>query len=307
MIANFFKKTKPIHAIFIGGIFVFFYLLSIFLIEKPEFSFLTVLLKFGFSIVFLILFFLIRFINRKNNLSGQDSYVLLSLAFLFGMFPKTMQLNDVFISHFLLLFAFRRTYSIQSLKSVKLKVFDSGFWIGIAALFYEWSSLFLILTIIAVIVYKKQEIRNSIIVLIGFITPWFLFYTYCLVSEKMELFSNQLLIEYSFTFDNYSSLNVLVPLLSMSAYGLIAMGLTRLKINSLTNDIRPSLNLLYGHIIIAVTVLLFAPNKTGSEFIFAFLPLAVFSANLLQLVTHQKVREVFVYLLVLVSLSAYIL
>lgn len=307
MIANFFKKTKPIHAIFICVLFLLFYLVSIFLVEKPDFSFLLVLKKTGFLLFFLVLFFLIRFINRKNQLSGQDSYVLLVLVLLFGMFPRTMIVNKIVIAHFFLLFSFRRVYSIRSFKNVKQKVFDSAFWIGIASLFYMWSAVFLLIILVAVFVYKKQEIRNSIIAIVGFITPLFLVFTYCFMIDNSSAFFVKLFFEYSLSLANFNSLQYLVPICFIGVFTIISIVIVRLKINSLANDLKPSYILLTSHFLIAIYIILLSPEKNGSEFVFMFFPIAILSANMLQLIKHKILREVVVYSFFLVALGVYFL
>jgi len=309
MIANFFNKTKPIQAIFISVLFLTFYLSSIFLIEKPDFSIILLLKKVGFLFVFLIIFFLIRFINRKNQLSGQDSYVQLFLVLMFGLFPQTMFIEDIFIAHFFLLLSFRRLYSIRSFKNVKQKAFDSGFWIGVASLFYVWSSLFLLLAFIAILVYKKQEIRNTIIVFVGFITPLFLAFTYYLLTDSSLLFFDKLIFEYSFNFDNVSLFNYLILANFIILIVVIAIILVKLKINTLSNDLKPSWILLVSHFLIAIYIILFSVEKVGSEFLFLFFPTIIFLANLMQLITNKIIKEVIVYggfLLVLGSFYSFL-
>ena len=122
MIANFFQKTKPIHAIIISVLFLVYFLTATFVVEQPPFSFLLIFKKLGLLLVFVFLFFLVRFINRKNYLSEMNAYVLLILAILFGTFPKAMEMDNLFIAHFLLLFSFRRIYSIRTFKSVSQKI-----------------------------------------------------------------------------------------------------------------------------------------------------------------------------------------
>jgi len=307
MIANFFKKTKPIHAIFICILFLTFYIASIFFVEKPTFSLGLLIKKLGFLFIFLILFFLIRFINRKNQLSGQDSYVLLFLAFLFGLFPRTMIINEVFIAHFFLLFSFRRMYSMRSFQNVKQKVFDSGFWIGMATIFYIWSSVFLLLIFLSILVYKKQEIRNFLIAIVGFITPLFLAFTYYFLTDSHLVFLNTLKFEYNMSMDNFSSLQFLIPFSFVMLFAISAAVIVRLKINTLTNDLKPSWILLVIHLLIASFIVLMSPEKNGSEFIFLFFPIIIFSANIMQVISSKIIKEIIVYCFCLVVLSVYFL
>lgn len=300
MIANFFEKTKPIHAIFISVLFLVYYILAIVFVEKPTFSVGMVFTKVGFLFFFLVLFFLIRFINRKNQLSDLNSYVLLVLALLFGVFPKTMEVQSIFYAHFFLILAFRRIYSIKTNKNIKQKIFDSAFWIGIATLFYNWSSLFLILIFMAIIVYKKQEIRNFIIPIVGFFTPLFLAFTYFFVTDDVIEFNRKLSFEFSFIFDFNLAL---LFLLILSIIAIIGVGL---KINSLKNDLKISWLLVIFHLLIAIAVVILSPNKNGQELLFLFFPIAIIIANFIGILSNKILKEVLVIGLLLLSFSSYL-
>ncbi len=307
MIANFFQKTKPIHAILISGLFFIYFLLAIFLVEKPEYSHLTFFHKLSLLLGFLILFFLVRFINRKNYLSALNSYVLLVLALLYGVFPQTMQFSNLWIVHFILLLAFRRIYSIRTFKSIQQKLFDSGFWIGIASLINFWSSIFLVLIYVAIISHKKQSIRNFIIPIIGFLTPIFLGFTYFYVTDTDAFFYKKLIFNYSLTFDSYTAITLLLPISILFLIGILAISVVSLKINSLSNDLKQSWAIVIFHFFCAVYIILFSPIKDGSEMVFIFFPLTIIITNFLQTFQKKYLKEIVVFGLLVLSISVYFL
>lgn len=307
MIANFFQKTKPIHAIIISGLFLIYFLGAIFLVEQPSFSFLIVLKKFGLLFVFLILFFLVRFINRKNHLSEMNAYVLLILAMLFGTFPRAMQMNDIFIAHFLLLFAFRRIYSVRTFKSVNQKLFDSGFWIGIATLFYSWSAVFMLLVFATALAHKKNSIRTILIPIVGFVAPLFLAFTYFFVTDDIAIFYQKMTFVYSFNFDKYVELAMLVPMAVWSLLTFMSLGLVSIRSATLSNDLKQSWLLIIIHFLCVVYIILMAPSKDGSELLFLFFPVVIMLTNYLQLLSRNIFREIVVYTLLVLSLGAYVL
>ena len=306
MIANFFKKTKPIHAIFISALFLVYYILAILIVEKPLFSLGLVLKKVGFLFFFLILFFLVRFINRKNQLSELNSYVLLILAILFGIFPKTMEIHNIFYAHFFLLLSFRRIYSLKTNKNIKEKLFDSGLWVGVATLFYSWSFLFIILVFTAIFIRKKQELRNLIIPIIGYATPLFIIVVYYFMTDNSFVFYQKLILDYSFSFNEYTHINRLT-LIGLIAFLVIAISIVSVKINSLKNDLKSSWILIIIHFLISVSFVIVAPQKKGTEIIMIFFPSVIISANLLQLIDKMIVREVIVLGFLAVSFSLYFL
>ncbi len=307
MIANFFNKTKPIHALFISGLFLVYYILAIFIVEKPEFSFLVVIQKIGLLFLFVLFFFMVRFINRKNYLSSQNSYMLLILAFLFGMFPRSMEMSDIFISHFFLLLAFRRIYSIRTFKRVNQKLFDSGLWIGVATLFYIWNSLFLILIFVAILVHKKQNIRNLIIPIVGFVTPVFLAFTFYYLTDNIERFYQKLVFSYSLSFGNYFDMKMLLPVSVLFALSVLAIGIVNTKVVSLANDLKQSWMLVLFHFFCAIYCIILSPLKDGSELLFSFFPMSIIIANHLQLMKRDFFRELLIYGLLVLSFSVYFL
>ena len=304
MIANFFKKTKPINSFFIGVLFLVYYILFLIYIDTVPFSFLNLLKKIGFLLLFLILFFLIRFINRKNYLSGQSAYVLLFLAMLFGIFPETMNVGNVFISHLALLFGFRRLYSIKSNKSVKQKIFDFGFWVGVASLFYMWSSIFLLLIFVAIIDLKKNEVRNFIIPIIGFITPLFLVFTYYFMTDGTDVFFSKLIFEYNI---DYLPPTILFSISILSFLSIIAIIHISLKINTLTHELKSVWIQVIFHLLLAIIIFSVAPVKDNTSFLFLFLPLSIILANFVELIPENIRKEVIVTGILLLSFGPYFL
>ena len=305
MIANFFKKTKPIQTIFISLLFLLFYLLSIFFVEKSEFSLSVIAEKVGTLLLFFTFFIIIRFIKRKNQFSGQDSYLLLFMVLLFAIFPGTMVINKVLLSHFILLVAFRRIYSMRSFENIGQKIFDSGFWIGVASLFYMWSAIFVILVLIAIMVYSSDKIRGMFVLLIAYSTPLFLSFTYYFWNDNTEVFYNKLIFEYSFSNGVFDIPKLMIPLVFVIICSLGALAILKFKINNLSNNIKPSLPLLLGHYLIGLYMVYIIPNETGTTFVFVFIPVVVFIANALQVITNKIIREVFVYSFLLMAFAIY--
>lgn len=304
MIANFFKKTKPINSFFIGVLFLVYYILFLIYIDTTPFSFLELFKKSGLLLLFLTTFFLVRFINRKNYLSGQSAYVLLFLAMLFGVFPETMNVGNVFISHLALLLGFRRLYSVKSNKLVKQKIFDFGFWVGVASLFYMWSSIFLFLILVAIIKLKKNEIRNFFIPIVGFITPLFLVFMYYFMTNGTDEFFNKLIFEY-----NIDSLppTILFSISVLSLLSIIAIIYISIKINTLSHELKPVWIQVVFHLLLAIIVFSVAPIKDNRSLLFLFLPLSIILANFVELIIKKIRKEVIVIGILLISFWRYFL
>ena len=124
MIANFFNKSKPVIIVNLLLLFAIFYLTATFLFDTTDFSisFLGVISVVLVGFIFMLL--TINFILRKNNLTENNSYALLIIILLMGSFYETMFNINLFLANLLLLFAFRKIYSLKSGFNTKGKLFD---------------------------------------------------------------------------------------------------------------------------------------------------------------------------------------
>lgn len=305
MIANFFNKTTPINIFFIGILFTIYFTLATFFVENPELSAKFISQKTVAFLFFLIIFTFINFIRRKNNLSGLTSYALLTFIILLGIFPQTFKITSIFIAHFFLLLSFRRIYSLKTHTNTKAKIFDSALWIGVATLIFNWSILFLLLEIVAMILFRKQSIRNFIVLVIGFLTPIFLVFTYCFFMDLMPYFNNLYAFKYAVILKK-EALKLWVYLLGFGVFLSIAIVLVNSRINLLANSLKPFWILILFHLLTSSTIFIVTPLKE-SAVLLLFFPTAIIIANFIEVLTNKKAIEFLVAILILLPFSYYLL
>ena len=151
MITTIFSKSKPINFLIVFCVL----LASLLILEFKYAHSLSVnyglVTKIG---MFLIVFFsvlLLHFIVVKNGLSQQSNIELLVFALFVLAVPQTFISYKIIVSNMFILMALRRMISIRSKKEIIKKLFDSGFLIGLASVFYFWSILFFPLIIISLL------------------------------------------------------------------------------------------------------------------------------------------------------------
>jgi hypothetical protein len=305
MIAKFFNKTRPINTLIIVVVLTFIYILSFFYLNEDISGVLFFSKNALFFLVLLVTFFIINFIVRKNGLTKDNSYVLLILGLCFGMFPFATLNKHLLITHLLLLLAYRRIYSLRTNKDTKEKLFDSAFWIGIATIVYPNSFLYLLLIYTAIFTFNKSTIRNILIPLVGFLTPILIYGAYLFAVDDFNSFNLQL--NYSFSFLNYNSLELLIPITLILGYLLWAIFPTTIRIVTVNNEFRTSWFLLLIHLLISILLIIPSLNKDGSEFLFLFFPAAIILTNYLQIVKEKWFKEVFLYLFLVITVAIYFL
>lgn len=299
MIANFFNKSKPINFLVLTILVFVIFIFALVSGAAPSLN-LYFFAKNGlFVFIALVTVFVLNFIIRKNSLTGDNTYAILFYILMSGIFPRSFVTEGVFVSNFILLFAFRRIYSLRSSIQTKEKIFDSAFWIGIAALFNVWSLFYLFLVYAGIIIFRKIEWRNFLIPIIGLITPVFLSYTYLLVFDDLQRFTNLWRLDFAFGFEAYKSWELLMPIGLISVLGLIAIYPTTKRSLLAKIDFKATWSLLIAHILISLILALISPVKDGSEFIFLFFPLSVLFANYLQVIKRLWIKEIIIYMFII--------
>ncbi len=299
MIANFFNKTKPINFLVLAVLVLIIFLISLINTNSEPISFYFFAKNGFFLAVAILIVFVLNFIIRKNSLTEDNSFAILFYILLTSFFPNSFLTEGIYVSNFILLFAFRRIYSLRSSIEIKEKVFDGAFWIGIASLFYVWSLIYLILLYAAIVVFRKIEWRNFVIPIIGVLTPIFLSYTYLLAFDDLDRFYNLWTLNIDLSLKEYNSSRFLIPMILIGVLSLIAIYPTTKRSLLAKIDFKATWSLLIAHIGISLILVLISPNKNGSELVYLFFPLSVLFANYLQVINRYWLKELIIYIFII--------
>ena len=242
---------------------------------------------------------LLNFIVSKNGLTKNNNYeILLYSLFLLAVLETTQNTNVLFANFFVLL-ALRRILSIRSQTKLNKKLFDSAFWIAIAALFYFWAILFFVLIIVALMLYTDNKLNHWIIPFTGIITVFvFTVATSILYYDSyFGAFKSLPYISYDFSYYNTGGFIVVITVLLI--FGLWSLIFYTRRIKKKKKALRPSFNLILFAFIMAIAVIVLAPKKNSSEFLFMFTPLAIIITNYIETIKKKWFREVFLVALIL--------
>ncbi|TEW74017.1 hypothetical protein E2488_11120 [Gramella jeungdoensis] len=281
--------------------------MATFLFRTIDFSKASLGLSLAIFIGFIFMLLLINFILRKNNLTGDNSYALYIIIVVLGSFYEIIFSINLFFSNLLLLFAFRKIYSLKSGFNTKSKLFDAGFWIGISAILYTWSVLFLVLVYISLFIYNKITLKNLAIPIIGFLFPVIVFFTYHFYFDSVELFYSKLVFNYNVDFSNYNQLKYVLPLSLLITILIWSVIFLTPKILQVSTTFKSALQLIIGHFIISVIIIVFSIQRNGSELLFLVFPSGIIIANFLQKTSSNLLKNLVLYLFLIVSVVVYFL
>lgn len=306
MIANFFNQTRPINFLVLSVLVFIIFVVALFNINSESLSFFFFVKNGAFLTAAILIVFVLNFIIRKNSLTEDNSFAILFYILLCSFFPQTFSNGGIFVANFILLFAFRKIYSLRTSSNTKEKIFDAAFWIGIASLFYIWSLIFMILLYAAILIFRKMDWRNILIPFLGFLTPVFLSYTYLLFFDDLDRFNRIWIIDYAFDLSVYNSVKFLAPLIGIGLLVVISIFPTTNKSLIAKIDVKSTWFVLIAHFFVSLFIVLLVPDKNGSELIFLFFPVSILFANYLQLLNKYWIKEAILYLFILIFLIVYI-
>ena len=257
--------------------------------------------------LYLGIFFLFNFIVIKNRLTKDGSYAFLLFAIGLGCLP-TLQVNPVVLLECLLLLLFlRKIYSFRTLNLLKGKLFDSAFWLGCLFIISPEYGLYLLLILVALLLFDEISVRTILIPILGFLTPLFLFYVYHFWFDRVgyfyELFNFQFFPELEAY--NYTCYSISLPF--FGAVTVTSILLRSGKVFSVSNSFKRVWVLLLSHVLISVTVALCTEEKDGTELISVLIPATVIIANWMQSVQRKIIVTLLLLLFLALSFAVHVI
>ena len=292
MISSIFGKSKPINYIIIlGFLFLFYAALSYDLLSRMDqleqlFLHVVVLGILLFSIM------IVNFIVKRNQISGTNDFTIFYYSLLIVLFPEVLLDYNAIMSSFFLLLALRRLISLKSLKSVKLKLFDSTFWIMVGSLFYDWVLLFLLLVYIGIYIYEPKNFRNWLVPLVSLACFVILLYSFIIITGNTSFASAH------YQFKIYSESNLINSIqggLKMFLYTILVMiaGIVSfVKLRKLGMGKVVTMRLVAIAFVLGIVVTFFKSSESAAPIILTFLPASVLFTKYVEVIKRINIKEV---------------
>ena len=307
MLTSFFSNSKPFHFIIVS--LLLFAGCFIYIIQdlNEVINYAEITKSLLQNTIFLLLFLLLSFIIKKNRLTQSNSYSLFLFCCFILMIPVLFKESETAFSSFFLLLALRRILSISSKKKIEKKILDASIWITIAALFYFWSILFFIILFVAIIQLGSKNYKLVFIPFVGFISIFVLTTVYqILVNDSLWWF-----LEYkqliSFDYSPYYSLKLLIPFIFILLLGIFGFIYKSINLSNTPLKEKSKYWILIFSLFIGLVLIILTNAKNGSELIFLFAPISIFTANFLETVSKKWLSELFLWLVIVFPIVIYFL
>lgn len=297
MISSFFGKSKPINIVIVSILLAGVFLLVNFNTLLAEVNFYTVLRFIGFLLTTVFTVFIIDFIIGKNNLTQKNSFTIVLFSLFVAIIPHSLNNINVIVANVFVLLAVRRIISLKSNLDVKRKLFDAAFWTALATLTYFWAIIFFVLVVVALIYYWQNDFKNVMVAIIGLLVVAILFICFNIVVYDTYVPESYGIEALSFDFSPLNSIEIVVGASILFALFLWTLLFYLKAIQEKTKKQKAGRIIVMVYAILAMMLIIIAPNKTGGEFLFLSFPLAVITTNYLEKMEDHWFKEALLILL----------
>lgn len=301
MLANFFEKTKPINSIVVGLVFCLFYFMSSFFLETSVFTDGRIALGLAFFVSNFAFLLLSGVVIIGNKISNNNLFAPFFMVLMYALFPKALVYNETIYILLLFVLLYRRFSSLSNNINSIGKLLDSGLFIGVMFLFFNWTILYLVLVYVALFLFREVTIRKLIIPIVGVIVPVLFYYTYCLIIEDVSTFYK--LFEFNFIdFDEQFYEDNLFQVITLLVLVFLSILFKLPKMLSVSTVEKQHYTITLFSLIIGVLLFNLSSNKNGSEVLYAFIPISIVIGQFMDVISKKWLKELVFISFIILSL-----
>lgn len=196
---------------------------------------------------------------------------------LMSTLPSFLHLSPVLMGNTFLIAAISSLFNAYKKSSVAGSIFNVGFWIGIASLFYFSNFAFLLLAIFGLATLRNIRINEVFMIIVGVITPLFLTGTIFYLLDDLSNFYQTTFINsfgfWSFEWVNHWSNYVPVVLFGLLILTVLGSGNIYFQKQSIRSQ--KNIQVLYYFIIISLLTVLIQKGVRLEQLLLLTIPLSL--------------------------------
>ena len=279
MITSFFKTSKPSHYLIFLFLLISFFVFQRFDTYQTDALPVSYLKELFAFIVFIIELFVFVFFIKKNDLTQNNSFAAFYLCLFVLLLPKSLSNHSILLSNLFILLSFRRIFSLKTNINIKRKLFDSGFCIALATIFYPLAALYFIPLFFSIFLLSSDVLKNIFTVFFGIISIGFLVSFHNIIFYNELKFLHRLLPQISLDFSAFNNVFLVLSaalLVTLAFWAMFSLfNIMMLKVSKT----RFTFIMLFFAILVGILIPILSITKTEAPFIFLLFPLAIIMAN----------------------------
>ncbi len=249
----------------------------------------------------------LNFSAKKNELTNKGSFTVFLFAFLTAILPNALTSFSVLLANVFVLLAVQNVLHLRNEKKIKAKLLNASICIGIASLAYFWSIAFMLIVYIGVLYFEPKNYRNWLIPIVGLSTVFLFANCFTLYTEDAFFGITRYVDTMSFSFKNYLSKTQLFSVGIVSICILFFLSIYLITFRRKAANTKPILRIVLVYIIIALLVVVVAPEKDTSELFFMITPLALIGTTYFELNFSPLAKEINMWVCILIPFTILLL
>ena len=195
-----------------------------------------------------------------------------------SLIPDFLHLSPILLGNTFLIFALYQLLETYKKYSAADNIYNVGLWIGVASLFYFSFAIFFLLGWLGLNILRAFKLKERIILLIGFLSPYLLTFTYAFWNDNSLAF----LQKQGFSNLAFLDFATIEPLTLYVGGGTILLLLLTALLSSRTYSLKKNIrvqkniNILFLCLFISVFSLLFQSNIGIEHLLLLSVPLGIF-------------------------------
>lgn len=292
MITSIFSKSRPFNYVIVVIALFFCFVSYQFKDLKSDLTVDSIIQNLLVLGLLIFSMFLTNFIAKRNDLNKNNSYTLLFHLISLLFFPIIFKDLKLVLASFFIILAMRRMISLQSMQSVKEKIFDASLWIFVASLFHFWAILFIILVFISIISHVSRDYRNWIIPFIAFFGGSVIFIFFGLLFNKEVLFTYLYGIVADLRFDYFKNNIQSLSFIIYTLYSLLFLLALLFSLAKRPLILLSSYYKIIASFIIGVLIFLVSPDKNNSLLVFTIAPMVIMATSFIEIIRDKVFKEI---------------
>jgi hypothetical protein len=223
-----------------------------------------------------------------------------------SLIPEFMNLSPILLANTFLLLAIENVYSVYRANDCADKIFNIGFWIGVASLFQFSFTMFLVAFFVGLTIMRGFRLNEFLMFFIGFFIPHILlsvhmFWTNQLGTMKQNLLDNLGFFNIQMHHEQFASLKILLVGV-LIAFVLITSGMLYSKRNVTAQKY---VSILYWVLFAALGTIFMQANIGLQHFLILSVPLGILLSFCLQSINSNTTEMVHLLIVVAALLLQY--
>ncbi|MEM8523433.1 MAG: hypothetical protein AAGG68_02260 [Bacteroidota bacterium] len=240
---------------------------------------------------------------RKNQMSGENILIPSALYLLTACaIPIFLHLNPILLANTFLLIAIDQMMGIYRNPNSAGKIFNIGFWIAVASLFYFSYSCFLFLAIFGLSSLRAFKLNEFLTLIIGALSVYFLAYAYALWNDQLWVFHQSQILDNIaiLDFTKSSSVSTYVQLAIVGIFVLVALVTYGTIVRRQNMQFQKRTGILYIIAAISATSLLFQANVEVAHVGILIVPVGLLLGLMVNSSNKTSAEIIHLFLLLLV-------